>query len=531
MPGREELIQQNIARGRTASRSPQVSQSPAGTSPSVPSHRSLMGGNLDVASALSSIQFLPGTEGDYSMRNSVAFIRKWKRGNSAQVSDSLSNAFSFPSEDSWKGISSNIANLYSGNVSFPSAYSIPNLPKLDKVPKFNPGVFSGSVPSIVDTQAIAKNISFAKGAINQTPGYNSPTNFIGEAKSANPWGYFNRFFGNFLSGAAGRVNYSGKIGESSQARYGGGTIGKVGGGGALPEGIWQFLFNPSELELSAGPEFKNSEVWGVSDKSNSGQPLHWSNNKNAELKFSSILLNGYIFGKQVEELEQGILELFMSRDGDGDDGPPVLEFVWGDRIFGPCLIKDISVKEKMWDAGRVVNAELSFTLVQVPEWTINDGFVDVARPGRAAPISSPSGSSSPSPSPSSDPPGGGGNPDQKGKDPNTPPPKSGPSEQFCKQASNAYTNFNTLGSNSGQSITDNIFNANSDRVRGLATQYQNLVLANNSVLKSMSGIDPKCSNGCAGIRTVNSLLACVRSCSYQVASKIQGNYTNGSCKR
>jgi hypothetical protein len=31
----------------------------------------------------------------------------------------------------------------------------------------------------------------------------------------------------------------------------------------------------------------------------------------------------------------------------------------------------------------VVNAELSFTLEQVPEWTVNDGaFVDVARPGR-----------------------------------------------------------------------------------------------------------------------------------------------------
>jgi hypothetical protein len=37
----------------------------------------------------------------------------------------------------------------------------------------------------------------------------------------------------------------------------------------------------------------------------------------------------------------------------------------------------------MWDEGEVVNAELSFTLEQVPEWTINDGaYVDVARPGR-----------------------------------------------------------------------------------------------------------------------------------------------------
>jgi hypothetical protein len=154
--------------------------------------------------------------------------------------------------------------------------------------------------------------------------------------------------------------------------------------------MWQFLFNPSELELEAGPEFKTAETWGVSDKSNSGQPLHWSHNKNAQLKFNSVLLNGFVFGRKVEALEQGLLELFMARDGDGQDGPHVLEFVWGKRVFGPCVIKNVSVKEKQWDEGQVVNAELSFTLEQVPEWTINDGFVDVARPGRQPTVASPS---------------------------------------------------------------------------------------------------------------------------------------------
>jgi hypothetical protein len=47
------------------------------------------------------------------------------------------------------------------------------------------------------------------------------------------------------------------------------------------------------------------------------------------------------------------------------------------------------VKEKQWDEGEVVNAELSFTLEQVPEWTINDGFVDVARPGRQPTVAAP----------------------------------------------------------------------------------------------------------------------------------------------
>ena len=139
---------------------------------------------------------------------------------------------------------------------------------------------------------------------------------------------------------------------------------------------WQFLFNPSQLNLSVGPNFKKSETWGVSDEANSGTPLHWTGNKNAELKFSKVLLNGYVFGKRVEELEQGLIELFMkSPTNDAKHGPRVLEFVWGKKSFGPCVIKDITISEKMWDEGLLVNAEANFTLEKVPEWTINDGYV------------------------------------------------------------------------------------------------------------------------------------------------------------
>jgi hypothetical protein len=213
--------------------------------------------------------------------------------------------------------------------------------------------------------------------------------------------------------------------------------------------MWQFLFNPSELELEVGPEFKNAETWGVSDKGNSGQPLHWSHNKNAQLKFNSVLLNGFVFGRKVEALEQGLIELFMARDGEGQHGPHVLEFVWGKRVFGPCVIKNVNIKEKMWDEGEVVNAELSFTLEQVPEWTINDGFVDVARPGRLATEGNPavSGSSAANPAGATNPtggnpsPGAGGNPDQKSRE------ASGAlSERVCERAyyyTGLFTQFRT----------------------------------------------------------------------------------------
>jgi hypothetical protein len=80
----------------------------------------------------------------------------------------------------------------------------------------------------------------------------------------------------------------------------------------------------------------------------------------------------------------------MARDGEnGADGPPVLEFVWGRRVFGPCVIQNIRVRERSWDSGILVNAEVSFDLEQVPEWTINDGFVDVLRPGRQPTVNDP----------------------------------------------------------------------------------------------------------------------------------------------
>ena len=154
--------------------------------------------------------------------------------------------------------------------------------------------------------------------------------------------------------------------------------------------VWQFLFNPEELQLSSGPDFNRAETWGVADPANSGQPLSWRSNKNRKLTFGKVLLHGYTFGKRVDSLEKGLQELFQARDGEnGADGPPVLEFVWGQRVFGPCVIQNIQVREKAWDKGLLVNAEVSFDLEQVPEWTINDEFVDVLRPGRQSTINDP----------------------------------------------------------------------------------------------------------------------------------------------
>lgn len=539
MPGRDELIQQNIARAQAKSQAPQEqedegqtgSASPGGSAP-----YSFLGGNRDVYESLTKIEF-QGIPGDGSMRGNTAYIRVWER---AEVAEKTSNEASAPSfyDDEWAELTNNLWNTETP-LEFSSeaaknltTYFDPDQLKDFSVPEFQvypSGTFSISQELAFELETTQQNLSntvpttdsaessqkatsaTAPPSSTSEPPSTPPSDTMGSVQSANP--------GDQTAGGNNSSSATGKM-------------------------MWQFLFNPSELELEIGPEFKNAETWGVSDKANSGQPLHWSHNKNALLKFNSVLLNGFVFGRKVESLEQGIIELFMSRDGDGQHGPHVLEFVWGKRVFGPCMIKNINIKEKMWDEGEVVNAELSFTLEQVPEWTINDGFVDVARPGRldTEGDATKPGSSASNPAGNTDPnggnsnPGGGSNPDQKSKS-----TSEGPSAQFCTQVTNAYSNFNNLAQKSGKSWTDNVFGTPEDRALQLGREYTTILNANKSILGQVGGVDDKCSKGCpqssyyyqnTGTLNTNAYLGCIQSCSYQYASKLQGSYLDDkSCPK
>lgn len=144
------------------------------------------------------------------------------------------------------------------------------------------------------------------------------------------------------------------------------------------EGIWQFLFNPSQLVYNYNSDYATSDVWATPD----GKPLHWKGNNNVELQFSEVVLNGYMFGRKVEYLAQGLKDLMGFGGSTYMGSPPVLEFVWGSKRFGPCMMKDLSVTESMWDGGELVSATCSFTLVKVPEWIVNDGYVDIFDPSR-----------------------------------------------------------------------------------------------------------------------------------------------------
>ncbi len=325
--------------------SPVIQEVFSGTEPatSVP-HK--LGSNDSVSSGLSRISFLPGG----GMSESIAYIRYWSRAGSQEKSSIDKERL-----NSYAETKPDLTGFYEG------AKSTQNLTEVNPYTNNSMG-FSGITTSITDTSKIQLyGVNPADNSIPSTSSFSetakSSPNILppGEVYSANPGGSV----------------------EITPAE--------------TPEGaVWQFLFNPEELEMSYGPEFNRGETWGVSDPANSGQPLSWRNNKNRKLSFSRILLHGYSIGRRVDALEKGLQQLFIARDGNnGADGPPVLEFVWGNRTFGPCVIQNIVVREKAWDRGLLVNAEVSFELEQVPEWTINDGFVDILRPGRQPVVNDP----------------------------------------------------------------------------------------------------------------------------------------------
>jgi len=571
MPGRDELLQQNIARAQSRAASPQP-QETLGRGPigGVGGPRSFLGGNCDVYSALESIKF-QGALGDASMRGNIAYIRVWKRGGAAAQTNSgaitqdpgnndaltvLDQALVSEWGKFFPKTNTDTSVIFNGD---PSTLPLdPSLSYTVDGANFNRDEDGNIISGFIETtfsptpnpqrqQALGTQTPTTSGVQITSTQIVSPVAFeaqvrpqqnlnngIGQVRSANPNGFTNALlnFGQSFIGGGGGGGF-GQNTKPGQANAPGGGAVAVPTSGDM---MWQFLFNPSELQLEAGPEFKGAEVWGVSDKANSGQPLHWSHNKNASLKFNSVLLNGFVFGRKVEALEQGLLELFMSREGEGQHGPHVLEFVWGKRSFGPCVIKNIDVKEKMWDEGEVVNAELSFTLEQVPEWTINDGaYVDVARPGRRPLANDPTqannaaaapAAAAPAPAPA---PGGGGSPDQK---PPTSPPPATPRPAICKNSSALFNNLSKLAYKSTQTWTDNIYGADVSRVNGLITEYQNLIISYGSVVNSLDQVNPRCANGCKGTTTVNNQLGCVRSCSQEIAGKIQRTHlSTAACKK
>jgi len=354
-------------------------KSPAETPTYTPNVR---GADISLLNTLNNIVFVEGTNG--GMSNEVAYIRYWKRGGTtgrtevkanSELLGPLGNVPPEIAQQAWDPAKINLLGTL-GSTSQNIDWSVSEN-YWEKDPSFIKTT-SGTVVSATDITP----------APSQIPAPPAQTNPLSNLPSIPQNNYVNQFparvtrpnptkFERIIYGRSFSANPSGVTLTAEPTAQ-------------IEDAVWQFLFNPEELQLESGPDYNKAETWGVSDPANSGQPLSWRNNKNRKLTFSKVILHGYTFGKRVEKLEEGLQRLFMARDGEnGADGPPVLEFVWGRRVFGPCVIQNIRVREQAWDKGILVNAEVSFELEQVPEWTINDGEVDVARPGKQPLVNDP----------------------------------------------------------------------------------------------------------------------------------------------
>jgi hypothetical protein len=341
-----------------------LSESPLKTDPpySFPSTR---GSAFAVYNSLANISFVPGSFG--GMSASIAYIRYWSRkgteqrtevNTSTETANSGSQSGTTPSAEIAKEVEKNSKTTAKPSITLESSGNNP---------------FGGRPRQPVPVTPV-----------NKARTEDQQTTEAGERTEKPQKPDFFEKLRKLFSANPGAVSKSAPLYQNPFYKLAPDAPDPVG------QGVWRFLFNPEELQLSSGPDYNRSETWGVSDPKNEGQALSWRANKNRKLTFSKVLLHGYSFGKRVDSLEKGLQDLFMARDGEnGADGPPVLEFVWGNRVFGPCVIQNIQVREKAWDKGILVNAEVSFELEQVPEWTINDGFVDVLRPGRQPLVNDP----------------------------------------------------------------------------------------------------------------------------------------------
>lgn len=522
--------------------------------------KNLMGANVDVISKLEDINFESSFDG--SLKNAVAYITPWERTGFSpknKIDADWSKLENSPYNDILLSLENDLGTdfleqsnvnletsffeIYSDSKDFTFTALGDQENSLNKQKALRSEVPIGIQQGIVEGGKLLAGEIFQDGSqmeryvqtgINQVAGkvFNIPS---GPIYIGNENGSLNQIISGISDYAAifgvniprGLTTVVRPDTQSSESK----SLTIKNGSSAEVDGVWQFLFNPSELELVAGPEYNKSETWGVMDNANAGAPKSFQAMRNPELKFSGVKLNGYVFGKKVEDLEQGLFELFMTPGG-GDNGtsngPQVLEFVWGKRTFGPCIIKDVRVTEKMWDDGLLVSADVNFTLEKIPEWTINDGQVSVYtpfEPGTQPTQVKPEENVEELP-----------DEEEKTEPPEKEPPEKESSEalsyKLCNQQINFVSNLNQLKEKASEGFFEKFGRGNAGKAQGAQLQFSALLTANASVMGRISGVDSKCLQKCnrslyrekAGINFVyfpDKQLACIRACCDQIVKKVK----------
>lgn len=134
--------------------------------------------------------------------------------------------------------------------------------------------------------------------------------------------------------------------------------------------LWQFLYNPVQIEYSREARYAEVPTQGVRVPQ---QQFQHSTGKT--LNLSGLVLDAWWMGKSVQPLVDGLDTLIEASIEEQQYSPPVLSFVMGSRtVLAPCVLQRVTVKENGWLAGgQVARASVDLVLLEVPSEDIDRG--------------------------------------------------------------------------------------------------------------------------------------------------------------
>ena len=128
------------------------------------------------------------------------------------------------------------------------------------------------------------------------------------------------------------------------------------------EDVYPMLINPESLKWSRAATYSEQATAGTGVQSK-----QYYNTGGRSLKIDNIKLETYRHGKTLTQYIEGFEALLQPQvSEDRWYAPKPLNFVWGSRQFGPCVLVDVNWSEEAWISGEPATAQLSLTLEEIP---------------------------------------------------------------------------------------------------------------------------------------------------------------------
>lgn len=131
------------------------------------------------------------------------------------------------------------------------------------------------------------------------------------------------------------------------------------------QSYFEFLVNPEEINLSFSSKWNESGAVGVPK-----QTLQWSHGTNTVIALNDLVMDTHRTpvpgGGQGLSIAPLLDKLKRLKDREeGQRQPPILYFVHGGRLIGPCVLTDCTIKESAWIGGFPTEARVNIELKEI----------------------------------------------------------------------------------------------------------------------------------------------------------------------